>query len=182
MSDLIQSYNTYQGYPDIPFNCISYLLDNNEDVWKLLKYNDPRAYAKPNLTSTEKGNLIYNGDFVNINDFRVFMDTGQDDAVLSETTILKISTVELIPTNYVYGMVTIAMEVFTHYKCSQLANYRTRLDSIIQSLIQTFNGSDIKNVGRLYFDQRASARTRAYAIGSIPYKGKCIIFSNNILG
>jgi hypothetical protein len=181
-NDIVQSsYNKYTNLPDLPYNCISYLMQNNELIWKLLKYNDAKAYEKSDLTFTEKAALIYSGQD-NASSFRVFMDVGADDSILGEITILRISVLELVPSNYVYGYVTMGMETYTHYKTNTLANYKTRLDTILQQLIETFNGAEITGLGRLYFDARATARSKTTIIGTIPYKGKALTMCNHMLG
>jgi hypothetical protein len=176
-----ESFNKYENLPYLPYNCISYLMKNNETIWRLLRYDDAKAYEKPDLTLSQKAELIYSGQ-ENANDFRVFMDLGQDDSVLGEHTILRISVLELIPTNYVYGHTTMAMEIYTHYKLNTLANYTTRLDTILQQLIATFNGAEITGLGQMYFDARSSSKSRTSIIGTIPYKGKAITMCNHMLG
>jgi len=37
---MTESYNTYSSIPLISYNIISYLIENNEAIFKLLYYND----------------------------------------------------------------------------------------------------------------------------------------------
>jgi hypothetical protein len=180
MVDTIQSeYNKYTNLPLLSYNCIKYLMDNNEIIWKLLKYNDSKALEKTNLTSLEKASLIYNGQ-ANVNDFRVFSDFGQDDSILSESTILRISVLEVLPSNYVYGHVTMGLEIYAHYKINMLNNYATRIETIVQQLLEVFNGAEVPLLGRLYFDPKT--RSSVSLIGAIPFKGKIITLCNHMLG
>lgn len=181
MSQISNSYNKFETFPDAPYNCISYLLDNDEEIWKYLFYNDSRAYAHPNLTPQQKIDLVYNAD-KKINECRIFLSEGQDEGITSETSILRIFTMELEPVNYVWGHMLIGIQVYCHDKVNTLATYRTRTDAIIQRLIRVFNGSSISGVGVLYFDLKASSRCRSVIIGAPSFKGKMIIFSNNVLG
>mgnify|MGYP007099587387 FL=1 len=71
-------------------------------------------------------------------------------------------------------------EIYTHYKCSTLSNYTSRLDAMAQKLISVFNGAEIGGLGVLYFDARASNRCKLSTIGSIPYRGKAVILCNRI--
>jgi len=172
-------YNSFTYLPKFPYNCITFLIDNNELVWKLLKYNTSDAWNKTNLTKAQKGALIYNGSPI-ATDFRVFMDTGIDDSFNIEACILRISVLSAIPNNYIWGSVEMAMEVYSHYKINTLNNYTTRLDSIMQSLIDTFNGADIPNgVGRLYFDVSKTSACKISTVGVTPYKGKVIVFCSH---
>jgi hypothetical protein len=181
MALLEEQYNKFANLPLLSYNCINYLMLNNELIWKLLKYNDSRPYEKSNLTMQEKGALIYAGQ-ADSSSFRIFLDYGLDDSIIQEITLLRISVLELIPSNYVYGHVTMGMEVYSHYKIGTMANYQVRVDTIIQQLIETFNGAEITGLGRMYFDARANPRSRVSIIGQIPMKGKILTICNHMLG
>lgn len=183
MSDLKQSeYNKFTYLPDIPYKIIEYLIQNDEIIWKLLYYNSPDAWNKPNLTNSQKGELIYNGVMPET-DARVFLDYGQDDAWTDQITVLRVSVLEAVPTNYIWGHLKIGFEVYPHYKINQLSNYKTRSDMIIQRLIEVLNGADIGiGVGRLYFNYQSSNKSKMFMVGSAPFKGKAIILCNHILG
>jgi len=174
-------YNKFKDLPLLSYNCIKYMMLNNELIWRLIKYTDKDAYKldseHPNLNSSQKGELIYNGD-PNITDFRIFSDFGQDPAWTEQVTILRITPVELYPKNHIYGNVTIAMEVYSHYLINQLSNYQTRLNMITQQLLEVFNGQDVDGLGVLYFDARAYSKCRMTIGGQIPYRGNIITFCN----
>jgi hypothetical protein len=181
-TDPIQEvYNKYTDLPLFSYNCIKYLMDNNELIWKLLNYTDKNAYKNdsnhPNLTKAQKGALIYDGS-TDETPYRVFLDVGQDDAISSEICIIRISPVELVPTNHIYGNVAMAFEILCHNKINTLSNYSTRVVTISQQLLEVFNGADISGLGRLYFDRRASAKCRVTASGQIPFKGSVIVLCN----
>lgn len=174
-------YNKYTELPNLSYNCISYLKNNDDYIWKLLKYNDADCWKKPNLTEKEKISLIYNGQ-PKETDYRVFYDVGADDSWNIEACILRISPLAIIPTNYIYGEVTMGFEVYSHYKINHLSNYQTRIDSISQRLIEVFNGAEIGGLGRLFFDKRRGSPSKSTIIGSIPYKGRATIMCNHIGG
>jgi len=174
------SYNKFELLPKISYNCISYLIENNELIWKLLHYTTPDAWNKTNLTKAEKGALIYAGQ-PDETSYRVFQDTGQDISWVKECAILRISVFELIPTTYVYGNISLGAEVYAHHKVNHMSNYQTRVDTIVQQLIETLNGAEIGGLGRLYFDASEYSRSKAITIGQIPYKGKVVIFQNWIV-
>ena len=48
------SYNQYDGLQNFTLLIIQHLMLNNEDIWKLLKYDTQDALEKPNLTREEK--------------------------------------------------------------------------------------------------------------------------------
>lgn len=172
-----ESYNKYEQLPLLSYNCISYMLDNNEIIWKLLKYNTSDAWSQSDLTRTEKSALIYAGQ-ANQTDFRVFMDVGADTALTEEMCILRITPAELRPTNHIIGNTTIVFECYCHYKINHLNNYTTRLNTVAQQIIEIFNGQEIGGIGKLYFDAKSSSRCKMNVIGAIPYKGVAITMCN----
>jgi hypothetical protein len=177
-----EQYNKFEKFPSLSYNCINYLVDNNDMIWKLLSYTDKDAYKNdsthPNLTKAQKGALIYKGDSANERNFRVFMDFGQDIAWTEQVTVLRITPTKLIPKSYVYGNVSMALEVYTHYLINQLSNYQTRLNMITQQLIETLNGQEIGGLGRLYFDYRANSECRMIIGGQTPFKGNVLVMCN----
>jgi hypothetical protein len=178
------AYNTFSLLPQISYNCISYLLENNELVWKLLKYPTNDAWNKTNLTSAEKGALIYDGSPItgDSSDFRVFMDSGQPDAWTKEACILRICPYLARGKNRTVGTISILFEVFSHYKINTLSNYQTRVDTICQQLLETFNGLEIGGLGKAYFDVLGDQADKLSSAGAVPYKGKQIIMTTNVGG
>jgi hypothetical protein len=177
------SYNKFETLPNIPYSIVSYLIDQDDYIWKLLYYNSADAWkdSKTSLTATQKGLLVYDG-VRPINDCRVFLDTGADDSWLVESTMLRCSVIEGVPSNYVYGTLYMALEIYTHYKVNSMSNLQPRNLAIAQRLIEVLNGADIDGVGRLYFDVKASSRCRlSLAVGQIPYKGLSIIMATKAL-
>lgn len=179
------AYSTYEGYDEYPYRCISYLIENNEIIWRLLKYNSPDAWdisKYPNLTHAEKAELIYTGVGEMI-DFNVFSDVGQPDSFTKQTTILRISNYTLVPDNRTTGTATMIFEVYSHYHLNQLTNRRTRGDMILQQLIKTFNGKDVgTGLGKLFFDKAAVPSNTIQASGQLPFRGKWMLMSNRAGG
>lgn len=175
--DIDSVYNSYSQYPMFSHNCISYLIENDDEIWKLLKYTSPDAWSKNTLTKDEKASLVYSGQ-PDETQFRVFMDVGADDSWKINACILRVSPLTIIPSNHIYGRVTMGFEVYSHYKINHLSNYTTRIDSIIQRLLYIFNGTEIGGLGRLYFDIRGGSACRMSTIGAIPMKGKALVMCN----
>jgi hypothetical protein len=179
------SFNKFENYPQTPYNCIKYLMDHNELIWKLLKYTDADAWKvdadHPNLTKAQKGTLIHRGQ-PDIENYRVFMARGQENAWTEGISILRISVYDLLPTNHVYGNLALLMESFSHYRIQTLSNYDIREDLICQQLIETLNGAEIENIGQLYFNYGASSKMRLTTSGQIPFVGKSLIMCNWNLG
>jgi len=171
-------YNKFYELPNLSYNVASYLMENNEFIWKLLKYSEADAWDRPSLTKTEKRDLIYDG-VKEETSCRVFFDLGQDDSWTVQATILRIAVLSVRPVNHIKAITTIGVEIFTHYKISTLSNYQMRNVAIAQSLLESLNGQEVGGgLGRLFFDSRASATCKLVTIGQIPYKGIGLNFSN----
>lgn len=176
-----EPYAKYNVMPDVSYKIMEYLMTDEkaEIIWKLLKYNDADAYSRDNLTIEEKSKLIYKGE-ANESDFNVFFDYMMDDAETEMKTLLRIYPAEVYPLNRVTGLCTINLEVFSHAKVNHLSNYRTRVDTIIQALIEVLNGADIGGLGVMFFDNQASRYDKIQTIGQKPFKGKLLKMSVNM--
>jgi len=175
--DILQGgFNTDDMIPLISNSCVSYLLQNNELIWKLLKDKTPDAWSIANLTKAEKRAMIYKGTG-DMNDFNVFFDDFQDDAINTETTFLRIFPIDDIPRTHLVSDVSIGMAVFSHYNCNHLSNYETRIERVIQQLKYTFHGADVPKIGQLIYSQQRSRACKSIIVGKTPYKGKIIVFN-----
>lgn len=176
-----REYATYNLMPEVQYKIIEYLMESEsaEILWKLLKYNEADAYKKPNLTREEKAALIYRGQ-EHQEGYCVFFDYMMDDAIDEMKSFLRIFPAEVFPTTRVTGICNINFEVYTHSQINHLSNYKTRVDIIIQTLLEVLNGVDINGIGVLYFDTQASRYNRIQTIGNKPFKGKLLIMSVNM--
>ena len=179
-NDFQIGYNTYEGVDETPYNCVEYLMSNNEMLWKLLKYNSPDAWSKSNLTHAEKAAMIYQGQ-EDATNYKVFMDIGMPDVWTHEIAVLRCSLMEMNPQNRTVGTNVVLFEFYSHYKINHLSNYKTRIDMASQQIIQTMNGIVLPgpgNIGRLHFDRMGFQNDRAYSGGQTPYKGRFIVMSS----
>lgn len=170
------AYSDFKGFNQISYNCVKYLLNNNELVWKLLKYNGPDAWNKPDLTHEEKAELIYAGQ-QDSSKFKVFLDSKQPDVLMDETTLLRIMPYFAIGYNRTLSMMEVSMEVYSHYKINHLSNYTTRVDTIAGELLTLFNGSNMGTLGYLAIDKMVDQSSRLFSVGQIPFGGKQVLFS-----
>lgn len=170
------AYANFEAFPQISYNCIRYLMENNELVWKLLKYSDPDAWNKADLTPEEKAALIYSGQ-EDTSEYHVFMDRKQPDVLVKEISLLRICPYYAVGINRTIGVIEVSMEVFAHYKINHMSNYQTRIDTITGELLKLFNGADIGGLGNLFFDKFIDPSARLFEAGQIPFGGKQIIFS-----
>jgi hypothetical protein len=155
---------------------VKYLIDNNEDMWKILKYNDSDCLNKSNLTHNEKTSLIYKGE-PDESLFKVFFDEGQVNAFIDEASILRIFLYSIFPENRTVNTVTIAFDLFAHYRINHLNDYSTRTERMSQIILQVFNGEQIPEVGQMFFDIMGNKEIRDYGQGQLPFRGKRILMS-----
>ena len=175
----MSEYSQYTDLANFPNLMIEYLMDNNEMIWKLLKYNESDAWSQSDLSKTQKSELIYNGSG-EMSDYRVFMDIGQSDVWNHEICVIKMAIHGIIPEHRVVGTLDMAFGVYSHYKINTLSNYKTRTDVIAEEFLKTFNGADIGGIGNMFFSRMGSTGDRMINGGIIPFSGKWIVISNKI--
>lgn len=146
---------------------IEYLALNNENIWKLLKYNTPDALSKPDLTIEEKSELIYNNE-PDSTSFRVFRQSFVNDAFSEQQSQLRVYMSEIIPTNHVHGMINFIIDLPCHNQIITLDDYLNRNEVMANEILKTLNGIDINGLGKLFFDRRANA----YNIARLSYFNK----------
>ncbi len=169
-----QYFNTLKDLPYMPYYLTKYLIENCELMWKLLKYDNADAWDTENLDECEKVSMIYKGTPTQ-NDFKVFFDEGQDDAWDKQVSVLRIFPVEIEPVSHTHADVYIAIQVMCHSAINHLSNYTTRVDSIIQNILEKTNGKTVDGVGRMVFDISTFPSCTISAIGKKPYVGKTLI-------
>ena len=151
------SYNQYDGLQNFTLFIIQHLMLNNEDIWKLLKYDTQDALEKPNLTREEKAKLIYPGaSGGDMDDYRVFRTPYLDDLTTNQQAQLRVYLESITPDTRLYGTVDVNIEVICHVKMIELNDYQNRAESIVWQVIKTLNGADVGGIGKLFFDRSGS--------------------------
>lgn len=156
-------YNKYLTMPYIPYKIIEYLAKNNENLWKILKYNDYDCLSKDDLTFEEKMELIWSHENRQ-EDYNIFITDLIVDSIPNEKTIIKIYKYFTIPENNInanalyefdilYGG-KIAMIDYNGYPCN-------RGDVCEAEILSTLNGVDVGGVGMLEFNRRKSSMSKS---------------------
>jgi hypothetical protein len=174
-----EAYNLFSELSHLSYECIAYLMEHDEEVWKLLKYNDAEAWKKADLTHDEKAALVFNG-LNEMTDYRVFMDTGQPDVFTEQVCVLRVSPFNMSPENRTVATITMHFEVYSHYRINTLTNYTTRTDAIIQRILEVFNGAQVFGIGRLTFSLMANNQVRADVTGVPPFRGRWLLMANKV--
>ena len=151
------SYNQYDGLQNFTLLIIQHLMLNNEDIWKLLKYDTQDALEKPNLTREEKAKPIYPGaSGGDMDDYRVVRTPYLDDLTTNQQAQLRVYLESITPDTRLYGTVDVNIEVICHVKMIELNDYQNRAESIVWQVIKTLNGADVGGIGKLFFDRNGS--------------------------
>ena len=148
---MVNNYNKYSQMSQMVYNIVEHLMLNNENIWKVLKYPDVDCLNKPNLTLAEKAALIYKGQ-TDSTPYRLIMQNFSDDAYDQMQTRLHIFIDTVKPKTYVWGTVDIMFEIASHNKIIYMNEYLNRNEYVMQQLIETLNGQDVKGLGNLFFD------------------------------
>lgn len=148
--------NTYDGISDIGYKIIEYLMQNNENMWKMLKYNTPDALHKPNLTMREKADLIFNGTNEESIQYRVFRSPYLDDLGDEQVSQVRVFIESINPDTHIYGTIDVNIEVITHVKLVNLSGYKSRIEALMEEVLKTLNGKFVGGVGLLMFDRKMS--------------------------
>jgi hypothetical protein len=174
----MDSYSYFKGdlVPFYAYNCVAHLMNKNEDIWKLLKYNDSDCLNKSSLSMSEKSGLVYKGE-PDESIFRMFLADGEINAFISEATIMRIFLYSIFPENRTISTVTMAFDLFTHFRVSHLNDYSTRTERMTQIVLDVFNGEQIPEVGQMFFDVMGNKEIRDYGQGQIPFRGKRLLMS-----
>jgi hypothetical protein len=150
---LDNGFNQFSLLPNLPLNVIKYLVDNNENIWKIIKYPSADCLDKSNLTQAEKFNLIYNAQPIS-SDYRVFMDSASSDDLTDEqVSLLRVFPTNISPENQVLSIVHIGFEAICHSKINMLNTYQPRSLVLATEVISTLNGQNVNGIGVLQFNK-----------------------------
>lgn len=177
-------YNQYSALPYIPYNILKYLVENNENIWKLLKYNTYDALSKENLTHDEKIALLWTQQD-NQERYRVFLTNLLSNMIPDATSMLRIYRIGTTPINHLLGTSVYEFDMLFGDKIAMVEYENTpcnRADVFEMELLKTLNGKEVSGVGVLQFNQKVSVLSRSVMnIGNDKtYTGISILMAVNI--
>lgn len=173
-------YNSMTALPSVPYNIIAYLAQNDEDIWKLLKYNDYNALSKPNLSMKEKLDLIWR--YGPQEQFGVFLTPLVEDAITESKSIMKIYHYYTHANALYSGTVIYAFD-FLYGGQMSLVDYNgipvSRGDLFINKLLTALNGVEVGGVGKLmFYDEMSRYDLAKVTVGnSKTFTGVCLYMS-----
>lgn len=177
-------YNSLTALPFIPYKIIKYLVDNDEIIWKLLKYNDYNALLKPNLTSSEKLDLLWTRGLPQ-EDFGVFLTNLVEDGITESKSIMKVYQFYVHPKQPYVSTVVYAFDFLYGGKMS-LVDYNgipvNRGDLFINRILEVLNGAYVGGVGKLTFLDDLSRYSLAKSVvgNSKTFTGVCLYLAVNV--
>ena len=176
--------NKFLSLPYIPFKIIMALLEN-DNFCKLIYYNTVDALERPNLTTEQKRDLIWDGQD-NMDDYHIFMTNVQPNEETINRTILKIYRYNSDPIDRVHAVVSYAFDVLYGSKmplvrCNGITCNRG--DVIEMEIMKTLNGEDVAGVGFLQYDDDLTALCRSQVgIGNnYTFTGLSIIMATQVM-
>ena len=143
--------------PKALYNILEYLVtaEAAEDIWKMLKYNDYYALSNPNLTMTEKLDLLWREG--KQEDYGVFFTNLIEDAMCVSKCVLKMYL----------ATPTFAFDILYGGQMSLVEKDGipvNRGDLFINCLLSSLNGANIGGVGTLIFDDEQSRYDAARSV------------------
>ena len=173
-------YNSLSALPRVPYNILTYLANNDEIIWKLLKYNDYDALSKPNLPVGDKLDLVWKTGPQD--DFSIFITPLVEDAIAESRCIMKVYQYYIQPKELYEAVVVYAFDILYGGQMT-LVDYNgvpvSRGDLIVHRLLNTLNGAEVGGVGKLTFlDDMSRYDLEKSVIGnSRTFTGNCLYMS-----
>lgn len=159
-------YNSLSALPKALYKILTYLVNNNENIWKMLKYNSYDALSQPNLTKKEKMSFLWK--YGKQEDFGVFLTNLVEDAICESKSILKIYQY------YIHANPSIVLATpvyaFDFLYGGQMSLVEqdgvpvNRGDLFIHEILKTLNGVNINGVGKLQFNDDLSRYDAARSV------------------
>lgn len=155
-------FNKFTGLPFIPYRIVEKLTEN-ENLFKLLKYNTYDCLGSDNLTLDEKLAMVWK-DQPNMEDYNIFLTNIEANELSDSKTFLKIYKYDMLPDNPVLSTVAYKFDVLYGTK-NALVEYQgvpcNRSDVIEMEIMKTLNGADVAGVGMLQFNHELSRLCRS---------------------
>lgn len=176
-------FNSLSALPTAPYNILKYLAINNENIWKMIKYNSYDALSKPNLTMSEKLSYIWKTGAQE--DYSVFLTNIVGDAICEDKCILKCYDYYIAATDAYISTPVFAFD-FLYGVTMALVDKDgipvNRGDLFIHEILSTLNGVTIGGVGKLMFNRNQTRYDFARSIiaDSKKFTGVQIYLSTNM--
>lgn len=151
--------NNFTNTPYVPYSIFKYLMLNNENIWKILKYPTRDCLSKPNLTIEDKKSLLWEGQSDETK-YNVFFKPLVGDEMISETTQMRINKVHMSPDNLFLSTNTYEF-MFLIGRSIAIIDYNDvpcpRIDVLEEEILNTLNGKyELGTAGSFQFNRNMS--------------------------
>lgn len=151
--------NTFNSMPQIPYQILTYLIDNNENLFKLLKYNSTDALQKDDLTKKEKIALLYT-EVGQENDYHIFLKPLIGEEMTDSVTQLRLYKARITPTTSLKAVLNYEFDIVVGTKTNLVYDNNgipcSRLDMIESEIINSLCGTSMFGVGGFQFNRELS--------------------------
>lgn len=159
-------YNSLAALPSASYNIITYLAQNNENIWKMLKYNSYDALSQPNLSMKEKLDLLWKTGPQE--DYSVFLTNLIEDAICESKCVLKIYQYYIHANPSIYVATPVFAFDFLYGGQMSLVDRNgipvNRGDLFVHEVLKTLNGVYIGGVGKLLLSDDLSRYSAGRAV------------------
>ena len=172
---------------------VDYLVNNNDDLWKLLYYTKPNVLPleQPNLTLKQKIKMICTDVYATNNnvDKNILFQVQTGEAFQNAIPQIRIEIGDIVPIDPYRGFMYLDFQIVVPNKqdlfVASYSNVARRSDAIFRELAKTLNGVYIPNTnfnGKLFMDTSApngaGRRTGAFRQQmNDQYTGRWVTFS-----
>lgn len=176
-------FNSLSALPTASYNILEYLARNNENIWKMIKYNSYDALSQPNLSMTEKLSYIWKTGAQE--NFSVFLTNIVGDAICEDKCILKCYDYYIAATDAYISTPVFAFD-FLYGVTMALVDKDgipvNRGDLFIHEILSTLNGVTIGGIGKLMFNKNQTRYdfARSVIADSKKFTGVQIYLSTNM--
>jgi hypothetical protein len=152
-------FNKYTSLPSVPYKIISYLAQNNENIFKALYYQGSDALEQPDLTLEQKINMFYVDEGKEV-EKNIFLKPLIGEEMIDSATQLRIYKYGISPTDNMTSVINYRFDIITGSKISLIYDEDgipcSRLDFIESELLNALNCLDLFGTGKFQFNRDLS--------------------------
>lgn len=159
-------YNSYYNVRSLPKLIIDHMIKNNEDFWILLA-NSQETINKPPLTLAQKKAMIATSASGDNSAKQILFDVYTSDATITANAQVRLSLLDIIPTNRTNGQIRFLIQCIVSNKESTIKTnvcpIENKAFAIAQELIKSLNGTRIEGLnGAFWLDSEQDRKTGIY--------------------
>jgi hypothetical protein len=155
----ITANNMFTEMPQIPYKILVYLIEHNENLFKLLKYNTQNPFDEPNLTKDEKIAMLYTEKGREI-DYNIFFKPLIGEEMVDSVTQLRFYKARILPSTKLKAVLNYEFDIVVGSKTNLVYDENgipcSRLDLIEHEILDTLCGINEFGAGGFQFSRELS--------------------------